>query len=81
MKRIDSLEPGTLVHLRFGRELQGDGAEIEAAVFMGIDGTGEERRAWFNQSGFEWGAYRYEGRWVYGSSAESLRLVEILKED
>lgn len=80
MKRIDSLKPGTKVRLRFGREFQGDGSDFEDAVFEGITDTGDDRRATFSQDGgIEWDAYRYQGRWAYGSSAESLRLVEILE--
>jgi hypothetical protein len=64
MKRIDSLKPGTKVVLQFGREFQFGDAEQEEATFLGI----------------EWEAYRYNGRWAYGSSAESLRLVRIIQD-
>ena len=75
MKRIDSLKPGTTRELQFNAEFQGPGrAYREEATFLGIEGTGDERRARFD-SGYEWEAYRYNGHWAYGSSAETLRLI------
>jgi hypothetical protein len=79
MKRIDSLKPGTKVVLQFGREFQFGDAEQEEATFLGIEGTGDDRRAKFRQD-FDWEAYRYNGRWAYGTSAESLRLVRIIQD-
>lgn len=78
MKRIDSLKPGTKVTLRFMREFQGTGSYDEDAIFEGITGTGDDRLATFSSTGdFSWSAYRFNGRWAYGSSAETLRLVAI----
>ena len=74
MKTIDRLVPGQPCRLGFKH---GD----EPAVFMKIEGEGSLRRATFRQklhSGgwTEWEAYRYQDRWVYGTSADRLRLVE-----
>lgn len=87
-KRIDSLEPGTPVRLKFCAEFQGkDGAYEEDAVFVKLEGSGDDRRATFasldqrvpgeERVEYEWDAYRFNGRWAYGSSAETLRLVEV----
>jgi hypothetical protein len=88
MKRIDSLKPGTPVRLKFCAEFQGkDQAYEEDAVFVALTGEGNDRRATFGSPDqrvpgedrvwYQWDAYRYKGRWVYGSSAETLRLVEV----
>ena len=76
MKRIDSLKPNTPVLLKFFRS-------TEEATFLAIVGEGDERRARFVQHDdaiglFEWEAYRFQGRWAYGTSAERLSLVAIL---
>lgn len=77
-KRFDSLVPETDIVVRFGREFQFDGPEDEDATFVKIEGTGNDRRMTLRQAGMgEWEAYRYNGRWVYGSSAESLRLISV----
>lgn len=71
-KRIDSLKYGQRVNLRF----HGRATREEDAIFRGIDGDGEDRRATFEQDGFIWTAYRYQGHWAYGSSADRLQLLE-----
>ena len=82
MKRIDSPKPDTQVTLKFCAEMQGRGAEyVETAVFKGVTGEGDERRATFESMDgsrvYEWDAYRFNGHWAYGSSAETLRLVAV----
>ena len=77
MKRIDNLTRGEAVQLRF------DGADgTEHAVFVGVEGEGEDRRASFVQvlnrdqgTLFMWDAYRFNRRWVYGTSAQRLSLA------
>lgn len=84
MKRIDSLKPGTQVTVRFMREYQFGGPDDEKFFFHGILGEGDDRRAVFGPTASldqnyrdSWEAYRFNGRWAYGSSAETLRLVAI----
>lgn len=78
MKKIDNLESGQAVRLQF------NGKRIEAALFVSmIDADkGDDRRARFVQiagdQSYEWDAYRYNGGWAYGSSAQRLSLVEVL---
>lgn len=79
-KRIDSIKNGQRVTLRFMANFQGkDGAWDEDMVFDGIDGDGDDREARFKylDSSDHWKAYRFNGRWVYGSSAETLRLITV----
>jgi hypothetical protein len=79
--RIDTLNPGDTVLLDFGKDAGPD----EEAVFMRIIGEGDNRRAEFvsmDTSGpapslYVWQAYRYNGRWAYGTSADPLRLVRV----
>lgn len=84
--RIDKLEKGTFVTLDFNDRYQED------AVFLGIVGEGDDRRARFAQAGAshaasangcyrmtEWEAYRYNGGWAFGTSAERLRLVGVMR--
>ena len=75
--RIDKLEPGTQVVLKFTHD-------EERAVFLGIIGEGKNRYAHFlsfdpsEYVGFySWLAYRYNGHWAYGTSAERLSLVSV----
>jgi hypothetical protein len=73
--RIDKLTPGTSVVLDMGYE-------AENSVFLGIEGSGDKREARFlsvDKDGktYEWRAYRYNGHWAYGTSADYLRLDQI----
>lgn len=85
--RIDRLERGAFV------ELDINGRYIERAMFIGIVGEGDARRARFvsafkgegnaitegDRKGYaEWEAYRYNGRWAYGSSAERMTVEAVL---
>lgn len=78
---IDTLTPGREVNLRFyGSPDIGNLPYDESAVFLGITGSGEERRARFETVGeddrlIEWEAYRFEGDWAYGTSAQLLRAI------
>lgn len=74
--RIDSLKPGSTVLMDFN-------GKDETAIFVGIDGEGDERHAKFMQAFkegdalYSWDAYRYNGRWAFGTSAEPLRLLSV----
>lgn len=47
------------------------------ATLVRIEGEGDDKRAVFiDEEIGEWEAYRYNGRWAYGSSAEPLRVIE-----
>lgn len=80
-KRIDNLNPGELVTLRFhGSRSLGNDAYDEQFKFVGIEGVGDDRRAGFTDAHSDldstaWQAYRFRGRWVYGSSAEKLSIA------
>ena len=82
MKRIkiDDLEPGTAVLLEMHNRSE---ATEEHALFLGVTGEGDSRRAHFSQmlkpgASFDWEAYRFGGRWAYGSSADRMRVVGTL---
>lgn len=74
-RRIDSLKAGDKVRLEFcGSRSLGNAPYVDDCVFEGITGAGDDRRAIFG----DWEAYRFRGGWAYGSSAEPLRLLEVL---
>lgn len=74
-RRIDSLKAGDKVRLEFcGSRTLGNSAYTDDCIFEGITGSGDDRRAIFG----DWEAYRYNGGWAYGSSAERLRVLEVL---
>lgn len=78
--RIDNLTVGAEVTLRFHGSF-GNKTYDQSFVFLGIKGEGSERRAEFKYAagtgGYgTWEAYRYQGRWAYGSGADRLSLVE-----
>lgn len=89
LPRIDALQPGTAILLDFCSGTQSYG-RVEPALFVGVEGKGDDRRATFvqvstsgpmgpqGQLSYEWQAYRYEGRWAVGSSADVLRLHTVL---
>lgn len=83
--RIDTLTPGDTVRLLYaGSATFGNGPHEGEAVFLGISGAGDARRATFRDTTgrqITWEAYRYNGHWAYGSSAEPLRLLEVLTSD
>jgi hypothetical protein len=75
--RIDNLAVGSEITLRFHGS-NGNQTHEETFIFRGISGEGDERRATFQYSGNVddvWEAYRYNGRWAYGSSADRLSIV------
>lgn len=75
--RIDRLTPGQEVILKFhGSKSLGNEPHEETHTFLGIEGEGDERRAKFRYNDMEWEAYRYQGRWSYGTSAEKLSIVQ-----
>lgn len=76
-KRIDTLHPLTKVVLRFGPR------DMQEAVFVGMNGEGDDRKAVFmsvNREGypFEWEAHRANNRWCYGSNGGALAVEEVL---
>jgi hypothetical protein len=80
MLRIDNLTPGTTVTLRFnGPKSLGNAPWEEEFLFLGIEGSGDDRHARFTSDDLSgaWEAYRYNGHWAYGSSAERLSLIGI----
>lgn len=82
MKRIDNLTPGTEVVLRFvGR--WGNETHEEPATFLRIERglIADDRLAHFRSphsdgTTYEWRAYRYQGRWAYGTGADPLQLAD-----
>lgn len=86
--RLDKVRPGSFVRLG----LDGGGRRSEElAIFLRVSGEGDDRRAFFVQPNpygtdvFTWEAYRYHGLtgqgsgyWAYGSSADRLRLLEVI---
>jgi len=85
--KIDNLKPCTLVELEFSNQwsLSEKEPSTEHAVFVGMSGSGDERLAEFisptnSDQMFTWSAYRYKGRWVYGSGAAPVRLVNVIRE-
>ncbi len=75
--RIDKLVSGTVAKLKFHGS-RGNQGYIEEFYFLGIDGKGDDRTAEFQyiEGEMTWKAYRYNGRWAYGTSADRLSLVE-----
>lgn len=77
-RRISSMQAGEAVTLRFHTR---SGHFDEAAVFVGLSEDGETatfRSASDNKSDddtYDWDAYRFQGRWCYGSSAQRLSVV------
>lgn len=84
--RLDKIARGSFLLLDL------NGHEF-SALFIGIAGEGDDRRARFvsthkgednritggDRDGFStWEAYRYNGRWAFGASAERLSVVEVL---
>lgn len=75
--RIDHLEPNSRVILELQSTWHTTGG-TEIAFFLGVEGEGDERVARFRQidtatlESYEWEAYRFEGRWAFGSGANRL---------
>ena len=80
--RIDQLIPETPVTLDF--YYRGKYSFTEEVTFVGRNGKGTDRVAVFRSIGpdnkpYTWEAYRFEGRWVYGTSADRLSLAGVKK--
>jgi hypothetical protein len=51
------------------------------AKLLKLEGEGDDARATFkDEDGMEWEAYRYNGRWAYGSSANRLQVLGVLND-
>lgn len=77
--RLDKITPGSVVTLQF-HEGAGQDSYEDTVLFLGVEGSGNERRAKFmSQTGgtatYTWEAYRYNGRWAYGTSADRLSVI------
>lgn len=74
--RIANLTPGAEVTLRFATY---GGSHDEVVTFVSLSEDGQ--RATFHTddredlNGYDWEAYKFNGRWAYGSSAGRLSIV------
>lgn len=87
--RLDTLERGSFVLLDFNGQYEeramfvgivGEGDDRHAR-FVTIDTLEPRPRVsggHYYKGYYEWEAYRYNGRWAFGTSAEPLRLLEVL---
>ena len=72
-KRINDLKDGESVTLKFhGSKRLGNEPWEDTVVFHRFEGEGDDKRAFFDN----WEAYRYNGHWAYGSSAEKLTIAK-----
>ena len=72
-KKINDLNVGESVLLHFaGSKRFGNDPYDAEYTFLGFEGEGDDRRAMFD--GME--AYKFNGRWAYGSSAEKLSIAK-----
>lgn len=83
--RIDKLTPNSKITLNFyaGSSV----AFTEDVTFLRIEGEGAEREAVFHSvpagkpaDAYTWRAYRFQGRWAYGTSADRLSLATEAKK-
>lgn len=75
--RFDKITPGSIIEVAIG------GTE-ETVFFLGVTGTKDDREANFTQRApqgdlYDWSAYRFNGRWVYGSSADPIKPVSVVE--
>jgi hypothetical protein len=77
--RIDTLAPGARTKVLFvGNKSAGNDPYQLDLTFDRIEGEGLTRRAFFtDSSGLEIEAYRFNGQWSYGASAEPLRVLSV----
>jgi hypothetical protein len=78
-KRISPKNIGSTFHLLFDKNTRFTGPvdDRKDNVLVRIEGEGDDKRAVFNDPEIgEWEAYRWNGRWAYGSSCEPLRVIE-----
>lgn len=77
-KRISKKNEGQLFHLKFHSSSGNSGYEMENVKLLEVfTGDRNEERARFEDSEIgEWEAYRFNGRWAYGSSADRLSVIE-----
>lgn len=75
-KRISTKNVGQTFDLKLHGSMGNSDYELEDVLLVKVEGEGEDRRATFSENGFEWEAYRFNGRWSYGSSADYLSVVK-----
>jgi len=76
-KRISSKNVGQMFELLLDKNRAMGQPETIECKLLRIEGEGEDKRAIFDDEAIgEWSAYRYNGRWAYGSSAEPLRVIK-----
>jgi hypothetical protein len=73
-KRLDDLPVGAACTLRIGED-------VTYALLLNRQGEGDQRTLTFSQVArgggriLTWNAYRFRGRWCYGSGADRLVLL------
>ena len=73
-KTINGLKPGETVNLQFhGSKRLGNEPYQNTFEFICFEGEGDDKRAIFED---EFEAYRFNGHWAYGSSAEKLSVAK-----
>jgi hypothetical protein len=76
-KRISTKNVGESFELLLDKNRAMGQPQTLTAKLLRIEGEGDEKRAVFHDEEIgEWEAYRYNGRWAYGSSAEPLRVIK-----
>lgn len=73
-KRISAKYVGEKLNLAFHGTYD---RTVDEHTLIKLEGEGDDARATFRDvSGMEWEAYRYNGRWAYGSGAHRLTVVQ-----
>jgi hypothetical protein len=73
-KRISAKYVGEKLNLAFHGTYD---RTVDENTLIKLEGEGDDARATFRDaSGMEWEAYRYNGRWAYGSGAHRLTVVQ-----
>ena len=76
-KRISTKNVGESFELLFDKNTRMGQKQTLTCKLIRIEGEGDRQRAVFHDEEIgEWEAYRYNGRWAYGSSAEPLRVLK-----
>ncbi len=78
-RSISHLKPGQKVTLHFrGSRSLGNEGYVDTVVFKEHIGVGDDQRAVFTDENGrdQWEAYKFQGRWSYGTSAERLSIMK-----
>lgn len=76
-RRLMNVVPGSLIEVKFHAPY---GSYTEEVTFVDLVMTNEDEVEITLDAGYEFNIYRYANHWAYGSGADKITLVKVIRE-